>query len=145
MHSGGDSRSKRRGCPAAIHRYLKTTELLERMPTIWFSESKRLGEIPKGGGVYLIVEKRSDLEEVVYCGKSRNLQRRLVLNLLNGTMKVHSLARKLALALGPMEKAAVSQLLESKFGLRYVEEPNNAERSFLEHFAIAYFRCRYND
>lgn len=125
--------------------YSKKIIALKRQKLLRFNDQRLHGKLPDDGGIYLIIRDCSSKKSALYVGKAKDLKQRLYNNLLNGQDRSHTLSRKLRKGLGLKDKAAVKRFLLSDCGVRWVNEPDAKERSYLEHFAIAHFRTPYND
>ncbi len=83
--------------------------------------------------------------EVLYIGKAKNLKQRLYQNLLHGQLRSHTLKRKLLSHAGLSKREQVKSFLKKNCVAQWAQVQDAKERSFIEHYAIAHFRCPLND
>jgi excinuclease UvrABC nuclease subunit len=117
--------------------------LLER-PAISFDENLH-SMLPSQGGVYRIFEKGSDWQSSVYIGKCKNLQNRIYRNHLMGNRRASTLKGKLIEHGDCADENEVKQYFKDKCLVQFLTVLGDAERTYLEHFAVAILRPRYND
>lgn len=118
---------------------------LVRCPLLSFGDPKLHQTLPTDGGVYVVYRTTVSPQLALYAGKATDLTERLYRNLLHGQDRSHTLRRKLNAAFGFTTKAQLKRFLQTECAVRWVIEHNSKDRSFLEHFTIAYLRCPYND
>jgi len=124
--------------------YRSAIRKLERRQSIRFSDRSLHNKLPICSGVYVIVESSKQGAHNIYCGKGANIWRRLFKNLFQGQGK-HTLSGKLIKKRHLADKAAVKKYLSKCCAIRYLEERDVRKLTFLEHYAIAYYRCELND
>jgi len=125
--------------------YRSAIRKLQRSRLIRFSDNSLHRRLPTCGGVYVVIELTRRGACIIYCGKGVNIRQRLYNNLLQGQVRSHTLSGKLIKKRHLADKAAVKKYLSKCCAIRYLEESDVRERTFLEHYAIAYYRCELND
>lgn len=118
---------------------------LKRFTPVQFSDEKLHNKLLSDGGVYVVSHDVNGVSEVIYVGKAKSLRGRLYQNLLNGQLRSHTLSRKCLVLHRLRSKAGVKRFLREQCSVRWVTVPDKKDRSFLEHFLIAHFRCALND
>ena len=101
--------------------------------------------LPAKGGVYRIFEEGAEWNSSIYIGESANLQRRLYNNHLMGNRKASALKKKLIEKGNLADERAVKQYLKNKCLFQFIKVPDEADRKYFEHFAIAILHPKYND
>ena len=125
--------------------YTKVLRELSRHAPIKFDHSALHSELTTKGGVYLVSRVVRGKRELLYVGKAKSIRARLYSNLLNGQLRSHTLSRKLLALHSLKNKSQVKTLLQKECAAQWVVVPEAKERSFVEHFCIAYFRPLLND
>lgn len=125
--------------------YRKVLGELKRCLPVRFSDPALHSKLPSEGGVYLVSRLRRGFAEIMYVGKAKSLKGRLYQNLLNGQLRSHTLSRKCAALYCLDDKPHVKAFLQKNCAVQWVRVPDGKERSFVEHFLIAYFRSPLND
>jgi hypothetical protein len=121
-------------------------QLLESNPISFNTEN--LQEIlPEQMGIYCISEKKNDVLEIIYVGRSKNLQKRIYRNHLKGSRKNSTLRRKLDKFGKYADEDSISNYLCKQCVTQFIvfDDKDKLERNFFEHFAIAVLRPKFND
>ena len=126
-----------------IRELTESVILLVSRPRIRFDENLR-GQLPVTCGVYRITELNSDWRQTLYVGRTTNLQQRLYHDLWQGNEQTHSLNRTL-LRGGLENREAVVQYLRTRCAIQFLEIRDERACCWLEHFAIATLRPKWND
>ena len=128
---------------ATIARYKELLQTLLASPVFPFDDNLR-NALPTAGGVYRIFETHR-LENSVYIGKSTNLQNRIYGNHLMGNRRASTLKRKFIESGRYADENAVKHYLREKCSVQFITVDDDAERTSLEHFAVAIVRPAFND
>jgi len=128
-----------------LQQYRRTAKALTRCKSISFSDSALHQTLPISGGIYMISSKTNGKSKVLYIGKATSIRQRLYQNLLNGQLRSHTLSRKLISYAGLKNKRQVKNFLKMNCVAQWTQVQDERERSFVEHYAIAHFRCPLND
>ena len=124
---------------ATIARYKELLQTLLASPVFPFDDNLR-NALPTAGGVYRIFETGTDWQDSVYIGKSTNLQNRVYGNHLMGNRRASTLKRKFIESGRYADENAVKHYLREKCSVQFITVDDDAERTSLEHFAVAIVR-----
>ena len=101
--------------------------------------------LPTKGGVYRIFKKGAEWNSSIYVGKSTNLQSRIYQSHFMGNREGSSLKKKLIEKGNFADEGNVKEYFKDKCLCQFIEVPDEADRKYFEHFAIAILHPRYND
>lgn len=127
-----------------ILKYRNSLEKLLAAQCLPFDSALRRA-VPDQAGIYRILRHQSDWRTSVYVGKSIDLRRRLCDDHFAGNRKSSTLKRKLIGGGLFPDEAAVQQFLAAQCIVQILLVPDDVERGFIEHFAIAILRPAHND
>ena len=128
-----------------FRQYRRIVKALSQCGAVSFSDSAFHQALPERGGIYMISRVTNGARNVLYIGKAKSLRQRLYQNLLNGQLRSHTLSLKLLRHAGLSSKQQVKNFLKRNCVAQWTQVQDAKERSFVEHYAIAHFRCPLND
>jgi len=100
--------------------------------------------LPREPGVYRIFEKE-DPKKAIYIGKSKNLQRRIVVNHYRGDKIFSTLKRKLIKGTDLTDEKAVMNYLSNECLVQFIEIEDKQLLTGFEHFSVAVLTPKWND
>lgn len=119
------------------------SQLFEK-PKLPFNDELR-NKLPKSGGVYRILDKGSNLPKTIYVGKTTRLKARISGDHLRGNRRGSTFRNKLIMHKKCIDENSITEYLLDDCLIQYLKIEDKRERSFFEHFLIAYLRPINND
>lgn len=121
----------------------KTSKLL-KSEVHRFNDALLHDKLKPVGGVYRVFLARNP-DKTLYVGKAKSIRQRLYNNLLMGQIRSHTLKRKLIRENKCSNQETAKAYLKRNCALQYIDEEDDKERSFLEHYVISILRPKLND